>query len=944
MNKLTLIIILSSLASFGQTNFYKIQKEFEKKYEEFKQNRTNNNQKFSGYKQYKRWEWYWSSRVNKDGSFPSNKSIYTEWKKEKLNPQLRSTSTTWQSLGPNLEANEILPGIGRVNCVEFHPTNPDIMWAGTPAGGIWKTTNGGESWFALADDLPVLGVSSIAVNPNDPDVIYIATGDRDRASSLSSFGARLQGDSKSIGLLKSIDGGSAWINILSAEQGEDVHLSEVLIDPNNSNRIIAATSSGIFVSTDAGSSWELPQLGDFIDIEFHPTNSSIIYATTLGNYYLSESSQFFMSSNSGVSFAQPSTFSGYSRIQIATSAANPNGIDLLCVNESNSGLSVLKYSNDFGLNWGDYYTRWGNKNLLGWYADGSDDDGQGDYDLAFAINPNNANDIFVGGINTWKSINAGLDWLPSSMWTSSVNFASNDTVPIVHADKHFLKYHPLVPNTIIECHDGGIAKSTDNGLTWTDITTGIVNSQFYSISASQTAKNVYSGGLQDNGSILKYNQPWEETTGGDGMKTVFNYLDSTIFYTSYVDGEIYRLDFNEGITTISENIPGNPIGSWLTPYTISHKDPNTLYAGYEDVYKTTDKGDTWEKISNLGFTNKIKYLEVSISNPNTIYIADQEVIYKTTNDGGSWDLITTIPSDLNVNISSIEIDPTDDKGLLVGLSGYEEDYKVLLTTDGGDSWYDLTLTGLPNLPVNCIESDNATGEIYLGTDIGVYFLDTVSSTWERYGEGLPFTVITDLEIQYTESKILAASFGRGLWQADINTTNNNFTSPAFSQNLSLLCINDCQFMTDLSSNAPTHWKWTFEGATPQVSYEQSPTVCYEAEGEYNVSLTTYSLLGGKTITKTNFVTVNNCITSFNAVELSNEAIIQFNSESNQLTVSIQNYQEAYQFQLVDISGKSVQQSQGYVNQVHELKGLKPGIYIANVSYNSTQINQKIIIK
>ena len=363
MRIITILLVAISIPVFGQGNFNKIKKEFNTKNEAFKKQRKSSDAKIPGHNQYKRWEWYWESRVNKDGSFPDKSVIADAWKKEIKKNQTRANATTWESLGPNLQANEDLYGVGRVNCVEFHPTNAQIMWAGTPAGGIWKTTNGGSSWFALADDLPVLGVSSIAVDPNNADVLYIATGDRDRSSSLSAFGARFSGDTKSIGLLKSIDGGGNWTTVLSSNQEDSTSLSEVLIDPNNSNRVIVATSRGIFVSTDAGSSWALTQLGDFMDIEFKPGSSIVIYATTFAPYSpIIGHAQFFVSTDYGSTWVSPTTFSGYKRIQIATTPANPNGVDLLCVGDD-SQLSTLKYSDNFGVSWNDYYPRTGNKNL-----------------------------------------------------------------------------------------------------------------------------------------------------------------------------------------------------------------------------------------------------------------------------------------------------------------------------------------------------------------------------------------------------------------------------------------------------------------------------------------------------------------------------------------------------------------------------------------------------
>ena len=157
-----------------------------------------------GWKQFKRWEWYWELRVDVNGLFPKSDINYTEWQNylENSDNLNNSSSSNWVYSGSNSSVGGYA-GVGRLNCIAFHPTNANIFWVGSPAGGLWKTNDGGQTWSTNTDDLPVLGISDIAIDNSNPNIIYIATGDGDRSFCLSN-GA---GDTKSIGVLKSIDGG-----------------------------------------------------------------------------------------------------------------------------------------------------------------------------------------------------------------------------------------------------------------------------------------------------------------------------------------------------------------------------------------------------------------------------------------------------------------------------------------------------------------------------------------------------------------------------------------------------------------------------------------------------------------------------------------------------------------------------------------------------------------
>ena len=724
--------------------------------------------KAAGWKQFKRWEWYWEQRTGPSGRFPSNFVECLEWEKiakdaHRSNEGYAKGVSNWSSLGPSSPNNIV--GIGRVNCIAFHPTNTNTYWVGTPAGGIWKTTNGGSSWTTNTDNLPVLGVSWIAIHPTTPNTMYIATGDGDAALSLTTFGQQLAGDTKSIGVLKSTDGGSTWTNVLSADQSDGVLIRKILIDPNFPDYVYAATSLGIYQTDDAGATWTNILPGYFMDIEFNPGNSDIVYAAS---YDPGGNAQVFTTTDYGQNWSQTTNLSGVNRIDIAVTPASPNNADLLCSDASTHGLHSLYWTNNSGASWSNYWTGGAGTNLLGWMGDASDADGQGSYDLTMAIDPADYDNIFVGGVNLWRTNDGGTNWYNSNIWTDDPGFEPPPNPQVVHADKHHVIFHPTLANTMFDCNDGGVYKSTNGGLTWTNISAGIVNSQLYSLSSSQTVGDMVLAGLQDNGSIGYDQGSWQLVSGGDGMKCHIDPTNANWIYTSYVYGRLYRTNVSTLTqVTISDNIPGQPEGEWLTPFVLDPSNSSTIFAGYESVYKSTNRGNTWTTLGTPGPGSTINYLEIAPSNSSVLYAGFLNAVFRSTNGGATWQDITgPLPVSTDY-LSGISIDPTDPNAIIVTMSGYTAGNKVFVTTNGGTTWGNATNSGLPNLPVNCSHIDAVSGDVYLGTDAGVYRFDVGTTSWQPFNSNLPNVVVTELDIQYNTGMLRAATFGRGVWETPI---------------------------------------------------------------------------------------------------------------------------------------------------------------------------------
>lgn len=716
--------------------------------------------KAPGWKQFKRWEHYWAPRVGPSGEFPSNTVDCDAWQEYEENRDgfAKAGSSNWESLGPNVNS---VGGIGRVNCIAFHPNDLNTFWVGTPAGGLWKTTNGGSSWTTNTDQLPVLGVSSIAIHPNNPNIMYIATGDGDMALSLSAFGQPHAGDTKSIGILKSTDGGNSWSSVLSAEQYEGILIRKLIIDPNYPDYLFAATSVGIYGTSDAGANWQQMLVGYYTDIEFHPTNTDIIYAAS---YDPNGFAQVYTSYDIGSTWGVSTNLSGVNRIEIEVSHTNPDCLDILCSDAQTNALHSLYYSCDQAFSWNPYFFGGPGSNLLGWMGDASDNAGQGNYDLAFAIDPNNYDNILVGGVNTWRTNDAGANWYISSIWTNESWVNPPPNAQIAHADHHDLVFHPTQANWVFDVNDGGVYKSTNGGQTWTDISNGLVISQMYSISSSQTSVGTVAAGLQDNGAVGLDGGSWVELTGGDGMICHVDPTDAAVVYTSYANGVLYRLDFNNNTeTTISENLPGGQQpGEWVTPYLLDPSNPNTVYAGYESLYRSNNRGDNWVQLGTPAPGFKMNYLAVAPSNPNVIYAGYLTGLFRSDDGGFSWSDVTWGLPLNDVYLSGISVDQYDAGAVIATLSGYSGGNKVYFTSDGGGNWQNATYSGLPNLPVNCSVIDAYDGSVYVGTDAGIYKYD--SNNWIPFNNGLPNVVVTDLDIQYGNGLLRAGTFGRGLWE------------------------------------------------------------------------------------------------------------------------------------------------------------------------------------
>ncbi|MEO8148683.1 MAG: T9SS type A sorting domain-containing protein [Bacteroidia bacterium] len=738
----------------GNANFYDIQKAFykywakkEKQEKELDKDRLkqgNGEEQEGEYFQFKRWEYFMGPRVYPSGKIinPAAKA-WEAWQTERDNQSLNKSSSlngAWTAVGPSTYTpgpHGYSGGIGRVNCIAFDPSNASVIYVGCPDGGLWKTTVGGNSWTPLSDGIPIIGVSGIGINPANTSQIYILTGDGD----YTNVG--------SIGILKSVNGGTSWnATSLAFSASTNVRGRKLLLDPTNPAIQFAATSNGVYRTVDSWATNTLVQTGNFWDIEFKPGDHNIVYACN--------STRLYRSINNGAGFSLvgsvlPTT--GSTRICIGVTPANSAYVYLLY--GGTTGLVGLYRSTDSGVN---FTLQSNTPNILGYDSLGGDNSSQADYDISLGIDPANAAIVYAGGIEVWKSTNSGVNWTCKSYWVEP------NTTGYNHCDQHAFEFNGT---TIYTGSDGGIYKSTNGCDDFIQLSNGLQNTQIYNFGGTPQNSNLFLIGCQDNGTGIvdgaanTHTQIW----GGDGAHSLIDYTNSNILYYSNTGGNLLRsADGGNNLSTITPS--GATGGNWNTPFIMDPITPTTLYTGFSNIYKTINGGTSWSTVLT-GAGTQIAFA-VGTNTTNTVYAASSSVVRKTINGGTNWTNITgTLPVG-SASITFLATSTIDANKVWVTFSGYSAANKVFYSSNGGTSWTNIT-GALPNIPANCIayEPGSPNDGIYVGTDVGIYYRNNDLGNWIAYKNGLPNVIVNDFYINTDLNKVTAATFGRGIWTSDL---------------------------------------------------------------------------------------------------------------------------------------------------------------------------------
>ncbi len=401
------------------------------------------------------------------------------------------------------------------------------------------------------------------------------------------------------------------------------------------------------------------------------------------------------------------------------------------------------------------------KNYFGYSSNASGGGGQAPRDMDVVVNPNDAEDVHIAGVLSWRSTNAGIDFNITSQWIPENAVAEG--IGYCHADIDVMIYQN---DKIYVGSDGGIFVANDplnvNSTYYTDLTSGLGIRQFYKIGISQTDPVIVSGGSQDNGtSVYTADKTWADWLGADGMESFVDHSDSNILYGTSQFGSLYK-SINQGQSIIGLSRPGGKIGNWVTPFEQDPLVSTTIYSGYDEIYKSIDGGQNWTSISQ-NFGKNADHLKIAPSDSNTMYAAVGFNLYKTTN-GGSIENWTQLSGFLG-KINSIAIHPANPNKLAIATSSSN---KVYISSDGGENW-SVATQDIPNFSALALVWDTTYDEdiLYLGMNYGVYYLRDNETTWTSYNSDLPNVKINELEVNTADNKLYAATYGRGIWSVDL---------------------------------------------------------------------------------------------------------------------------------------------------------------------------------
>jgi photosystem II stability/assembly factor-like uncharacterized protein len=696
-----------------------------------------------GFKPYKRWEYQALRQMNENGMLPSPDFYFTELENYNsyLNESYSSARTavgSWEQLGPESwnATSGWNPGVGRITSVAIELTNPNHIIAGANTGGVWKSTDAGLSWTVLTDNLSNLNVSSLTIHPTINTTYYWG--------------------STSGTIFMSTDSGATW-NLLADTGNGDVN--KILIDPSNTNKMYCSVQSGgLYKSTDAGVNWTkiLPVIPTGYDLEFKPDGLySTIYAT--GN-------DFFVSTNSGDTWTGLTGF-GNGPKMIGVSENNP---EMVYVLEADNGSFGNLYKS---INSSVSFTTLSHtgKNYFGYSSDSQDPGdvgvGQAPRDMDIAVNPLDAFDVHIAGVNSWRSTDGGLNFSITSQWTPGN--ANGQNIGYCHADIDILEFvgTPIDGYKLYVGSDGGLFVAENptvvNSQYYKDLTTGMGIRQFYKIGISQTNPVVVTGGSQDNGSsVMNVNGDWTDWLGADGMEGFIDKDNSDIIYGTSQFGTLYK-SFNGGLSISGVSSPDGKSGNWVTPFEQDPILPNVIYAGYDEVYKSTNGGNSWISVSQ-DFGPNINHLKIAPSSSNYQFAARGSNLYRNSFVGtvATWSSI----SGFSGSINSIAIHPTNPNKVAIATTGAQ---RVYVSSNGGNSWTSYKLN-LPNFSAQALAwGNNEENGLYLGMDYGVYYIDDTFTEWQPFSNGLPNVNISELEVNTVDGKLYAGTYGRGLWASEL---------------------------------------------------------------------------------------------------------------------------------------------------------------------------------
>ncbi|WP_194852393.1 WD40/YVTN/BNR-like repeat-containing protein [Nonlabens antarcticus] len=686
---------------------------------------------------------------------------------------------------------------GRVTGIDVVESDPNIMYAGTASGGLWKSVSGGTVWEPIFDDQFTASIGAVAVQQSNPSVVWVGTGEGNPRNSLNG----------GYGIFKSLDGGKSWKS-MGLEKTRHIH--RVIIDPTNPDVVYAAAigspwgehpERGVFKTIDGGKTWNkilyTNDKSGAADLIMDASNPNKLIAAMWEHkrdpwFFKSggEGSGLYITHDGGDNWKKIGEEEGLpkgelGRIGVAIAPSNPNTVYALVEAKKNA----LYKSTDGGFNW----------KMIN---DKSDIGNRPFYYSEIYVDPGNENRVY----SVFTYVNVSDDGGRNFDQLMNAYGANNG----IHPDHHAFYIHPQDGNFIIDGNDGGLNISQDRGKTWRFIG-NIPVAQFYHINVDmETPYNVY-GGMQDNGSWRGpayvwrdqgiRNSYWQEISFGDGFDVIPDPDNNRFGYTMSQQGSVQRYDWETGNNySVQPTHPDPSVDlrfNWNSAIQMDPFDSSTLFFGSQFVHKSTDKGLTWTVISpdlttddpdkqkqgeSGGLTldatgaenhTTILVIEPSAAERGVIYTgSDDGLVYVTKNGGDSWDEVSKGLKGLPEGswIAQIKASTTKKGHALLIANDYRrfnyEPY-AYRTTNYGKSWNRIVdKDDVQSYTLSIIEDPKENNLMFLGTDDGLYVSIDAGDNWTKYTNGFPTVSVKDLVIHPREQDLVIGTFGRAAWVLD----------------------------------------------------------------------------------------------------------------------------------------------------------------------------------
>jgi photosystem II stability/assembly factor-like uncharacterized protein len=665
-----------------------------------------------------------------------------------------AVSQAWQPLGPYFMPHGQTygdgpgsrpPVAGRVSAVAVDPADDQHVLCGSAGGGVWETRNGGRTWAPRTDDQPSLSIGALAFDPSNAQRVYAGTGEGNTARSATA-------NIRAAGLLVSDDGGTTWA-VMPGAAFIGVSFYELVIDPTDGNHILAATTNGLYETTDGGSNWASRRAQLTWSVSMHPpvpTNPAAGREVLAGC-----ADGLFRSTDGGTSWTSVPlpTPSGTSLQRVEARHAPSNG-------------SIAYVFAAYGFPENDprppVPRLWRRATFDGTFTSATTpsdlETHQAWYDWFAAVAPNNPDVLYLGAINTHRGVRqANGSWA----WTNLS--AKKPTGDCIHPDQHAIAFSPTDPNVVYVGNDGGLSRSPDAGTTWESLNKGLSITEVEFLAQHPEYDAWLLAGTQDNGTIrYEGQQTWYHVQDGDGGDCGVDNDDPYTCYHSFYGPYIEKSEIGgawndwDGVTPVQLNNEGS---LFYPPLEVNGK---LVVRGATRIWLSRDAGATWKAHALPGLTGFPSALATPTGDRIYVGTARGE-FYRLDWAGNAW-TVTALTSPAGGYVSDILVDPTSANSLWcsVNVNGQGGVYR---SADGGATWAAVS-TGLPpNTAVHAIEIDPAApATVFAATDVGVFRTDDGGASWAAFGRGLPNVLVKDLLLHPKTRLLRAGTQARGVWE------------------------------------------------------------------------------------------------------------------------------------------------------------------------------------